>query len=190
MTAPAKPGVLGATILTQSGVYFDFERPHLSEIRPEDIARGLAHANRFQGQTRFGEPYSVAQHSALACMIVPREDAFAALMHDSPEAYVGDVPSPLKQLLPEYKRIESRVWRAIAAKFGLPLLLPPSVKHADIRMLKAEREDLMPQTDEAWPGMDAYERFPNPIVPWSAQKAEKVWLACFEALYQPAKADA
>jgi hypothetical protein len=47
-----------------------------------------------------------------------------ALMHDAAEAFVGDVSAPLKQLLPEYRRIEATVQGAILARFGLPEVMP------------------------------------------------------------------
>ena len=42
----------------------------------------------------------------LASWIAPDEYKYDCLMHDAAEAFLGDIPSPLKQLLPEFKRIE------------------------------------------------------------------------------------
>jgi 5'-deoxynucleotidase YfbR-like HD superfamily hydrolase len=49
--------------------------------------------------------YSVAQHSVIVSELVEQrggdaEDAFAALMHDATEAYLGDMPHPLKHRSP------------------------------------------------------------------------------------------
>jgi uncharacterized protein len=177
-----KPGIIGGSILTNRGTYFDYIRPDLSDIHPEDIARGLANTCRFAGQpTSF---YSVAQHCVLVSYMVPPEDAFAGLMHDAAEAYVGDIPSPLKQFLPDYKVIEKRVEQAIADRFGLTLPWPDSVKHADIRALKTEREDLMPPTDIAWPLMDQYERWPWPTNPWGPDGAFRIWMDRFHQLHK------
>lgn len=176
------PGVYGATILTNSGFYFDFTRPEASVFTEVDIAAGLSKTCRFGGQCR--EFYSVAQHSILVASMVPPEDRFTALMHDAAEAFVGDIPSPLKALLPDFKIIEKRVEAVIAERFGLMFPFPPSVKHADLRALKTEREDLMPPARDAieWPGMDAYERHPDRINPWRPEDAARNWLAMFDHL--------
>lgn len=138
--------IVGPTILLHSGVYFDFESPETSTITIGDIAHALSNICRFTGHVR--RFYSVAEHSVLASYLVPPEDAFAALMHDAAEAVLGDVSKPLKSLLPDYKRIERRVERAIFAKFGLPDKLPASVKAADKQMLGIEQRECMKNRDD------------------------------------------
>lgn len=148
-------------ILTSTGRYFSFVNPDPNSICIEDIATGLSRICRFTGHTR--SFYSVAQHSVLVSHLVPSEHALAGLLHDASEAYLGDVSSPLKQLLPEYRELERKVEQAIATRFGLTLPLHPSVKKVDLQMLVTERRDLMPrpvpecaQIDaEAWAWVEA-----------------------------------
>jgi hypothetical protein len=139
-------------ILTASGVYFDLAAPESAPVDVVDIAHALAHQCRFTGHTR--RFYSVAEHSIHCSHLVPPEDALAALMHDAAEAYIGDVSKPLKSMLPDYRALEKRIEAAVFAHFGLPAVLPESVKRADIEMLKAEEVLLMVNfVDERTMGM-------------------------------------
>ena len=130
-------------ILTSTGRYFDFNFPALDAIDIEDIATSLSRICRFTGHTT--EFYSVAQHSVYVSFLVPEYLALAALLHDASEAYMGDLSTPLKQLVPDYKAIEQRVERAICGRFGLDFPMHPLIKEADLRMLVSERRDLMPK---------------------------------------------
>lgn len=123
--------------------------PRPEDFHIEDIAHALAHLCRYGGHSR--SFYSVAEHSVLVSTVVPREHALAALMHDATEAYVVDVPRPLKRGLgAAYADIEARVWAALAERFGLPLELPECVKHADDAVLMAEKEVLLPAGGPQW----------------------------------------
>lgn len=162
---------MSKTILTSLGHYFDFEHPEKHPYDIVEIAHALSHICRYTGHV--GAFLSVAQHSVLVSYRVPPEDALDGLLHDASEAYLGDVSTHLKSLLPEYKALEARTERAIAAKFGTSYPLLPSVKEADGRMLMTEVRDLMPDGPrQDWPDALPY----NEIVvrPWSSDFA-KVW---------------
>src|SRR4051794_24417338 len=84
-----------------TGTLFDFADSRPEMVHVEDIARSLSLQCRFGGfVSRF---YSVAEHALLVHRLVRDvagpELAFAALHHDSHEAYLGDIPTPLKKLL-------------------------------------------------------------------------------------------
>lgn len=127
----------GPWIQTHSGRKFHLLDPHPSEILIDDIAHALSQVCRFAGHSaRF---YSVAEHSVHVSRIVPPEHQLAGLLHDATEAYLHDIASPLKKMLPEYKRIEEGVWFVISAKYGLDFDMPQPVKDADVEMLFIER---------------------------------------------------
>jgi hypothetical protein len=128
-----------------SGAYFDLLNPDPATVRVEDIAAALSRLCRFTGHCR--RFYSVAQHSTLVSRLVPPELARWGLYHDAAEAYLGDVASPLKRLLPDYKAIEHRVEEAVFAALGLYGPMPPEVKRADLVALAAEKHDLLPWSE-------------------------------------------
>lgn len=175
-----KPGVIGATIITRSGRYFDFIDPQPDQIDIEDIAWGLAMTSRFGGQVKPGVAfYSVAQHSVLVASVVPQEHRFAALMHDAAEAYTGDMVGPLKQLCPDFKAVEKRVEAAIFAKFGIATPLDPCVKHADLRLLRTEQRDLTAGHADSWNGLDSWAPLPRQIDGWLPEYAAAHFLQRF-----------
>ena len=143
--------IKGPTILLLSGEYFDLAEPEACAFQVSDIAHALGNICRFTGHTeRF---YSVAEHSVICSHMVPPEDAMAALMHDASEAFIGDVSSPLKKLLPDYKAIERRVEEHVFSTLGLPYPFPPSVKKADRIMLRLEQSQLM-RNEHRWEGTE------------------------------------
>ncbi len=143
-------------------------RPH--DIDIEEIAHALSHICRFGGHCR--EFYSVAQHSVNVLNVVAmeiskidedyglkwgRDLCLAALLHDAPEAYLGDVVRPLKRagvLSDRYDDAEMRWAQAIE----LALSITPGVignlhhliKVADDRVLLTEVRDLLAPMPDKW----------------------------------------
>ena len=119
-------------IRTFTGKYINPFDPDKALICIEDIAHCLAHQCRFGGHTNFF--YSVAQHSLDVFWevgICNPELRLAALLHDASEAYLLDIPAPVKSQIPGYKEAEDRLMRVIADKFGFEYPLPALVKDAD-----------------------------------------------------------
>lgn len=101
----------------------DLEHPSPGAIHVEDIAHALSMQCRYAGHCQSFD--SVAEHSLLVCelgrssTVLPVEH-LAHLLHDAAEAYLGDVTSPLKSLLPHYRELEARWETVIRERFGLP----------------------------------------------------------------------
>ena len=169
-----------AWILTYCGHHLDLLHPDPEMIEIEDIAVGLSRECRFAGQTRAF--YSVAQHSVLASRIVPEAFALEALLHDAPEAFIRDIPYPLKTLLPDYRRIERGLDLAIRRRFGLPE--PPSreVHRVDRILLATEKRDLMPVDPTPWEILEGVEPLCDPIDPWSSVRSQGLFLHRFQEL--------
>src|SRR3546814_14727426 len=78
----------------------------------------------------------ISDWSSDVCSSDLDEHKFTALMHDAAEAYLGDIPKPLKNLLPDYSRIEKYLMNIIAAKFGFEYPVHPIIKEADMEAIR------------------------------------------------------
>lgn len=172
---------VGPSIMLQSGAWFDFAAPHTSLFTIDDIAHGLANICRYSGQCK--SFYSVAEHSLLVSETAVGFE-FEALMHDAAEAFLGDVTRPLKQMLPEFKKIEREVENAIFERFGIRHPMPPEVKKADLRVLAAEQKQIMPDGTDAWVRGQRVEPAPVKVRNLAPVEAKAAFLERFEALYR------
>lgn len=130
-----------------SRTLFDLAKPKEADVHIEDIAHSLSIEPRFGGHLPI--PWSVAQHSVLVayianCNHLPRQHYGAALLHDAHEAYIKDLPTPLKNLLgPVYRNIASGIQACIHRALGIPELDAESVrsiKRADALALEIEQQ--------------------------------------------------
>lgn len=165
---------------TFTGRQFRPLAPRAEDICVEDIAHALANTCRFGGHVRFF--YSVAQHCVLCSQNVAK-DRFQALLHDATEGYLGDVVKPLKNLLPDYVKIEDRLWAVIAKRYRIPVELSPDVLLADVRALATERRDLLNNRMRYhWAHTEGVEPWKERIIPVSPSVAEHLFLERFSVL--------
>jgi uncharacterized protein len=94
--------------------------PHPNEICIEDIAHALSNICRFNGHTK--HHYSVGKHSLNVAIILkaqctPDIVQLFGLLHDASEAYLCDIPRPLKKYLNGYLEVEKKMQDMIYEKF-------------------------------------------------------------------------
>lgn len=158
--------------------------PRVQDIAIEDVAHALAHICRFGGHV--GAFYSVAQHSVLASHLVGVDDALWALLHDASEAYLGDIPTPLKRTgaFRDYHALEALWQRTIYQAMGLVGEEPASVAVADLQLLLAEADVLLPGGPLAWADdlRGRVEPAAVKILPVPPAQAEAGFLARYRAL--------
>lgn len=128
-------------IRTVSGKYVNIINPDPDTICIEDIAHALGQLPRFGGHLH--QMYSVAQHSVACCVLAPIEHKLEALLHDASEAYMLDMPKPIKNNLPDYQKLEKNLQRVICDKFEIPFPISKIVKEIDKKMLEMEWDVLM-----------------------------------------------
>lgn len=134
--------------------------PRPEDIHIESIAHALSMQCRYGGHVRHF--YSVAEHCVLLAMWAPAEAKRWALLHDASEAYLVDVPRPVKAYLTGYAAAEARLMAAVVDRFGLEPGEPAIVKEGDRRILLTERAALMGPPPMPW-AQDGLEPLPVTI---------------------------
>lgn len=170
----------GDWIQTYTGRQFWPIDPQCGDFFIEDIAHALSNICRYAGHCR--DFYSVAHHAVLVSHICDPAWALEGLMHDASEAYLVDLPRPLKHdpEMKAYRTIERRMEAAIADQFMLNFPWPATVKWADNVVLSTEKRDLMNVSAIPWGQMQ--EPMKKIIRPWSPKKAERKFLERFYQL--------
>jgi hypothetical protein len=140
---------------TYSGFFVDTSDPNADSIHLIDIAHALSQTCRFGGHCQGF--YSVAQHAVFVSKRVERRGhslraQMEALHHDDAEAYLGDIPRPMKPLLGDaYGALTKKMDAAIVQALDLPV---PAYKHAikdaDNFALFVEARYLLPSQGKGW----------------------------------------
>ena len=174
--------VSDGSITTHSGVRFWPLLPNPDDIWIDDIAHALSNQCRFAGHTCVF--YSVAEHSVRVSQLCRPEDALWGLLHDASEAFLSDVPAPLKEL-PEYeayRAAECSLQGTIAVRFGLSTEQPRSVTEADRTVLGIEIRDLLKPVDAPQPGTMPQKNKLAIRNPWQPRIAKARFLSRFREL--------
>jgi len=173
----------GPYIVTYSGGKFYPMDVREEDIDIEDIAHALSNQCRFGGHVNTF--YSVGQHCCHVSDLLAQhsaEEAFRGLLHDASEAYLVDVPRPIKQIVDfsTYRQIERATQVAIYTKFDItPVEDPLWLFNADNALLATEARDLM--DNPGW--CHKMPKLKMKIEAWKPAKAEKEYLKRFEKLY-------
>src|SRR5690606_34198634 len=125
----------------------------------------------------------VAQHSVYVSQFCSKEYAAYGLLHDGSEAYLGDIPTPIKnsEYFSGYREIENKLQSLIYKKFNLNTEEPSFVKTVDRNILATEFATLFP---------DAYDngervsgnKYNFTFKPMPPKEAEKFFLDRFDYL--------
>jgi hypothetical protein len=173
-------------VLTYTGRKFNFNDLMNNDIQILDIAHALSMTCRYGGATKYF--YSVAQHSVYLSEEILKDThdqflSFDALMHDAEEAYVGDMKTPLKSMIPVFSEIALQVDKGIRQKFAhlnLASEMQEKTKEYDRRILLDERKALMIQSEHKWDmESDGTEPLGIYIEPWSPARAKMEFLEMF-----------
>lgn len=179
---------------TYSGKIYTIAKPDPEQICLEDIARSLSKQCRFAGHsTRF---YSVAEHSIHVCdrvkqllnnMYSEEEERLTllrALLHDAAEAYLLDVPRPLKEApgMIFYRRKHNETLKVILNKYGLYQHTNSTsfhtathvIQHADNELLATEKVQVMAPEPQGWGSLP--ESLDISLPCWSHDEAYKVFI--------------
>lgn len=154
-------------MLGASGEVIRLTAPHRTPIHLSTLIRALGNTLRFGGHT--SRPYSVLEHSVLVAQIAyahevrggytPSAERVRALaaIHDAHEAYTGDTPTPVKQILGREWRLFESVWESriadtLAADYSDVEITHArdAIKRADLIALLAERIALLPAGGLVW----------------------------------------
>ena len=176
------PYRVGTWITTYTGVKFYPLNPNPDDIRTVDIAHALSNQCRFAGHVI--DYYSVAQHSVQVSKHCDERDALWGLLHDAAEAYLTDIPRPVKHTpdLEGFRQIEDKIMLAVCERYDLEPVMPVSVKKADTVELVTEAEWLMIGKGLEWREEMGVEPREGPL-PWLTPiEARSQFIARFREL--------
>lgn len=183
----------GNFVYTYSGRVVQPHGPSAESIHLVDIIHHLSNLGRYTGATRRPKwgglhrklarlllnptgLYSVAQHSVLAAEWF-KEHGYSVqlqregLIHDWHEYMTGDMSSPMKTALHNYKMYEKQFERVLRRKFLGYHQFDPMVKQVDRLLAATEWRDLMPSGADLWiVELPAWDRDIEPWPPWLAKR--------------------
>ena len=101
-----------AYTITHTGKLLNVFKLQKGDLSIEDIAHALSKVCRWNGHCKYH--YSVAQHSIMVKEQIEKlggskAEQLFGLLHDASEAYICDIPKPIKAHLPDYITIEDKL---------------------------------------------------------------------------------
>jgi hypothetical protein len=163
---------IGSWIQTYASVEFYPLDARPEEINIGDIAHSLSMQCRFNGHClKF---YSVAEHSCFVSDFASEENKLGALLHDAAEAYLSDMPKPLKPFMQTYLEAEKKLEEKICERFGLKEIMNAEIKALDTAILFAEAAQNMGPPPKEW----EFKVDPLPVTLqyWTPERAQQEFM--------------
>ncbi len=171
-----------AWLVTKSNQSVHLTHKNVDVFNINDICWGLSQITRFSGQCN--QDYKVAQHCCLVCDLVNEEYKLEGLMHDSAEAYIGDIPTPVKRMIPDIKELEFFLYDQICYKYEINPIISTHVKDMDNVMLNIEGVNLF-DTIPNWIDMSLGTVLDQKLVNiWSAETCRYEFMKRFKRFYK------
>jgi hypothetical protein len=172
---------------TYTGRAFWPGNPKVEDVSIIDIAHHLSNQCRYSGAT--SQLYSTAQHCCLLSNYVEATlkgsplDCLQILMHDAAEAYLIDLPRPIKQHLPEFRLWDRNIQMCVRSWLGIgDEPIPSWQDEIDSRIISDERAQLLSDSGLDW------KHSPPPlgirISPWLPPIAEQQFLMRYASYMQ------
>lgn len=143
---------MSASIETYNGEHFTLDPNDFSGVNIHNLGHALSGVNRFNSHTI--RMYSVAEHAVHVASMLPPELQLIGLLHDGSEAFIQDIPSPFKQFLPDYAKMEdliqTKVYRAFKLDPDWVAEVYPAVKRIDSMMCQIEATQLLHSKGAGW----------------------------------------
>lgn len=149
----------GFKLMTVTREWISLLEPTPDQVAPEAVLWGLAREQRWSGQYQPWysssnlsqlEFYSVAEHTLLMYAAAKKDNVGqevlrAILLHDATEAYLKDLPRPIKHLLgSKYKDLEARFAKAIGSRFGVDISLhQTAIQFYDNLIVQYEEQEII-----------------------------------------------
>jgi len=172
------------TMTLRSGRKVDVFDLKEDDVDISDIAHALSNLCRWGGHCPYF--YSVAQHAVLCSYESNHiETKFEALMHDASEAYMADLPRPIKRRIPQYKEVEDVVLKTIFTKYNINPFsnfeMSDYVHVIDNRILKKEHHSFFVEESNK---IEAHIKCDKRryVECWSPKKAKQEFLKRFKEL--------
>lgn len=181
-------------VQTRYGAKFFPLSPAPEMIDINDIAHSLSMKCRFNGHcTHF---VSIAEHSVMVCNVLKLElkvtdpvILLQGLLHDAGEAYLCDVPKPIKSSLTGFVELENDILDVVMEKYGVATkngALPSLVHAADSLSGIYEYSQNMERNNEGELGFDLVktENIPSwGLLPfWKPSTARREFISAFDSL--------
>lgn len=177
------PAQAGPVVYFGSGRRIDAYHFEADDLPPPLIGRGLSRLNRFGGAG--DRAVNVAQHSKNLSHLVGDclHRQRAALMHDVPELFTGEVPRPFKAICPDFVRADDRCMERLGQVYGIPAWAFEAIKEADSRISCDERLFMFDHLEPEIREHCLANQLGLHIVPVSPEVAATAWTRRFYQLF-------